>query len=199
MLCGKIHAVRIHVRALGRKIRNRDYENVDVHVFSIICGRAKERGMQYTKRILPPFLIPECNITLENVLEYLWSHRGEGIDYGRASLWLGAMDDRTIRQHVSLCRRMVAKGCLELCRMLATVPSYATVAEPGMGTPAVEYLQLLVEQADEAARRMGRGTVGARADPIWYVHAVYRCEKSRGEPAAPLNRVFWALQFFDTS
>ena len=70
MLCGEIHAVRIHA-VLMRKIRNRDFENVEIGVFSIVCGRAKEQGKQYTKRILPPFVIPECNITLENVLEQI--------------------------------------------------------------------------------------------------------------------------------
>ena len=180
-------------------MRDRDYENVDTRIFSIICSRAKQKRRQYTKRILPPFLIPECNVTLENVLEYLSRDSGEGIDYEQASSLLGALDDRTIRRHIGLCWMMLSKGCLELCGMLASIPSYATVAEAGMGTTALEYLQLLVEEANKASRRMGRGAVETTAGWIWYVHAVYRCEKSRGELAVPLNSVFWALQFLDTS
>lgn len=187
----RIHAVLI------RKVRNGDGENVDILIFSIICRRAKERGMQYTKRILPPFLIPECNITLENVLEYVHRRPGRKIDYERASLVMGAMDNRTIVRHLRLCRLMVAEGCLQLCRVLASLPSYATVPESGMGTPAVDYLDMLVEEADEAAMRMGRRSaeVGSAA----YLHAVYVAERSRNEPAVPLDRVFRGLQFFDTS
>ncbi len=196
MLCGEIHAVRIHA-VLVRKVRNRDFENVDILIFSIICQTAKERGSQYTKRILPPFLIPECNITLENVLEYVRSRPGRTIDYEQASLVLGAIDDRTIVRHLRLCRRMVAEGCLQLCRVLASLPSYATVPESGMGTPVVDYLDVLVEEADEAARRMGRR--GAAVGSATYLHAVYVAERSRNEPAVPLDRVFGNLQFFDTS
>lgn len=196
MLCGEIHAVRIHA-VLVRKVRNRDFENVDILIFSIICQTAKERGSQYTKRILPPFLIPECNITLENVLEYVRSRPGRKIDYEQASLVLGAIDDRTIVRHLRLCRRMVAEGCLQLCRVLASLPSYATVPESRMGTPVVDYLDVLVEEADEAARRMGRR--GAAVGSPTYLHAVYVAERSRNEPAVPLDRVFGNLQFFDTS
>ena len=198
MLCGEIHAVRIHA-VLMRKIRNRDFENVEIGVFSIVCGRAKEQGKQYTKRILPPFVIPECNITLENVLECVRRRPGEKIDYERASLMLGAMDNRTIGRHLRLCRLIVAEGCLQLCRILASVPSYATVPEAGMGIPAVDYLQVLVEEADEAARRMGRRVVGMGAGPICYAHALYVAERSRSDPEVSLNRVFWALPFLDTS
>ena len=198
MLCGEIHPVRIHA-VVVRKVRNRDGENVEIRIFSIVCQAAKERGSQYTKRILPPFVIPECNITVENVLEYLRTHPGERIDYERASMSLGAIDNRTIVRHLRLCRRMVGRGCLCLCETLASLPSYATVGDARMGTPALDYLEVLVEEADEAARRMGRGAVVLGADPIWYVHAVYRYEKSRSEPAVSLDRVFWALQFFDTS
>ncbi len=188
--------MRIHA-VLVRKMRNRDVENVDILIFSIICRTAKERGMQYTKRILPPFLIPECNITLENVLEYVRRRPGRKIDYERASLVMGAMDNRTIVRHLRLCRLMVAEGCLQLCRVLASLPSYATVPESGMGTPAVDYLDVLVEEADEAARRMGfrSATVGLTT----YVHAVYVAERSRGAPTVPLYRVFGTPPFFDTS
>ena len=189
----KIHAV------LVRKMRNRDGEDVDILIFSIICQKAKERGSQYTKRILPPFLIPECNITLENVLEYVRSRPGQKIDYERASLVMGATDNRTIVRHLRLCRRMVGQGCLQLCEILASLPSYATVPEARMGTPAVDYLDVLVEEADEAARRMGRAAAGTGADPICYVHAVFVAERSRSEAAVLLDRVLGDLQFFDTS
>ena len=198
MLCGEIHAVRIHT-VLMRKIRNRDGENVDIQIFAILCQAAKERGSQYTKRILPRFLIPECNITLENVLEYVRSHPGQKINYEQASLVLGAIDNRTIVRHLRLCRLMVAEGCVQLCEILASVPSYAAVPEARMGTPAVDYLDVLVEEADEAGRRMGHSSAGAAVDSPTYLHALYVAEGSRSESAVPLDRAFGGVQFFDTS
>ncbi len=70
LLCGQIHRLRVHAK-LVRKIRTGDEKNTVILIISIYCIIAEKRGLQYTKRILPPFVIPECNIILEYVLKYI--------------------------------------------------------------------------------------------------------------------------------
>jgi hypothetical protein len=101
--------VRIHA-VLGRKIRTEEEKNTEILIVSIYCERARARGRQYTKRILPVFVIPGCNITLENVLLYLGRHaEGEAIDYEEASYLLGSYDNRTIRRHVEAAWVMIGE------------------------------------------------------------------------------------------
>ncbi len=58
----------------------------------IFCNTAKKRGEQYTKRMLPAFVSPECNIMLSNVMEYVEQCPQERINYAKAQLILGAKD-----------------------------------------------------------------------------------------------------------
>ena len=109
LLCGERHGVRVHA-VLVRKIRTEEERNTEILIVSIYCERAREAGRQYTKRILPVFVIPGCNITLENVLLYLRRHtEGEQIDYEEAAYLLGSYDNRTIRRHVEAARLMIAE------------------------------------------------------------------------------------------
>jgi hypothetical protein len=71
LLCGEIHELRIHA-LLWRKIRSpEEVSNTDIIIIAIICLSAKKLGKQYTKRLLPPFVIPYCVIDREAVLAYL--------------------------------------------------------------------------------------------------------------------------------
>jgi len=101
-LCGEVHGLRIHA-VPWRNVRSPEVgENIEVTVISIICGRAKEAGGQYSKRILPPFLIPYCQIGRQGVLAYLGQFPDGKIVYRFGNELLGARDIRTIRRHVAL-------------------------------------------------------------------------------------------------
>jgi hypothetical protein len=111
--------VRIHA-LLVRKIRTEEEKNSEILIVSIYCERARELGWQYTKRILPAFVIPWCNITLENVLRYVWQHpRGEEIDYEQASYLLGSYDNRTIGRHIETAWVMIGEAKLRASERLA--------------------------------------------------------------------------------
>lgn len=142
-LCGEKHEVRVHA-VLVRKIRTEEEENTEILIVSIYCRRARESGRQYTKRILPVFVIPGCNITLENVLLYLRRHaEGEKIDYEEASYLLGSYDNRTIRRHVEAARLMIA----EVRRRAPGRPACLGVA----AEPIVVIHMVYVEFADSGA------------------------------------------------
>lgn len=186
--------MRVHA-ILVRKIRTKEEENTEILIISIYCIRAKKRGWQYTKRILPPFVIPECNIILEYVLRYIALYPDGSINYEEAGFILCTYDNRTIRRHILLAWHVIRKTSLHLSEFLSALPSYAQVPEPKVA-PRV-YLSLLVKEANRAAIRM-RGSRAEETKEVSYVHSVYVFEKCRNPPKTELNRVFHALLFFDT-
>ncbi len=196
-LCGEIHLLRVHA-ILIRKIRTGEEENTEILIFSIYCIRAKKKGWQYTKRILPLFVIPECNITLANVWRYIVRYPDGVIRYGEAGIILGSYDNRTIRRHILLVWHMIGSANLGLMEFLSALTGYAVVPELKAGESAYSHLALLVEQLNLTAVRMGE-TRCEVAPVVGYVHGVYVFEKSRSRPKTTSNRVFHALLFFDTS
>ena len=197
-LCGEIHEVKIHGYFL-RKVRNPEsWENEEIRIFAIFCKTAKGRGGQYTKRILPAFVSPECNIMVEYVLVYLARNPQQRINYEKASLILGAKDPRTIRKHILAGRKIIEKTTVELTRVLSGLPGFGRLPERKPGTTEHEALLATVDELNGAACRM-EGAVGSRVAAIGYVHAVYVFHRARNPPQTPLNHVLANLPFFDTS
>ena len=197
MLCDEIHTLRVHA-ILIRKIRTDEEINTDIFIFSIYCIRAKKRGWQYTKRILPPFVIPECNIMLVNVWDYIVGYPNDVIHYEEAGIILGTLDNRTIRRHIQLVWQMIGDTNVGLMGFLATLPGYAVLPELKPGGTAYSHLGLLVEQLNCAAVRMGEAC-GEAAARVNYIHGMYVLKKSRSWLKPTSNLVFHTLLFFDTS
>jgi hypothetical protein len=143
-------------------------------------------------------VIPECNITLVSVWHYISIYPDGSIHYEEAGFILGSYDDRTIRKHILLGWRMIEKANLSLTEVLSNLSSYAQVPELKAGESAYAYLSLLVEEADQAAVRMGENGDEPTAAVV-YVHVVYVFEKCRNPLKTALNRVFHTLLIFDTS
>ena len=184
---------------LWRTVRSPELgENTEVTIVSIICGRAKEAGRQYSKRILPPFVIPYCQITREGVLAYLHRFADGRVVYLVAAAMLGARDIRTIRRHVAMGLATIAAAGLELARLLSGLPAHGTLPQPQLNRSAGQYLEGLSQQMDRAARRAG-GSRGSEIRPIVYAHLVSVVARSPGPVATPLGRVLRAAVFHDTS
>jgi len=196
-LCGQIHEVRIHGYFI-RKVRDTDTaENVEITIFAIYCAVAKERNDQYTKRILPPFVTPECNIMLCNVMLYLAHNPEDKINYAKAQIMLGAHDPRTIRTHVLRGREMVEATTLQLTEVLSQEVGFGRIPElkPAMGVS--EQLQRTVDEVEAGVQRM-RGRGREPRSPGTYVHVVYCFHRARNELKVPLDRVLGAVGFDDT-
>lgn len=204
-LCGEIHAVRMHAY-LVRKIRNNEtWENEQITVLSIFCARARKKGDQYTKRILPGFVTPECNIMLWNVMKYVARHPGERINYAKAQMILGAKDRRTIGKHILSGRQIMEETNLELTQTLSGMPSFAYLPEQKPGVGIHERLTSTVDEIDRAVRRM-HGAGREKVPAIGYVHVAYAFDRARNpvkisgnSSKTPLNRVLSILAFHDTS
>ncbi|MBA7535720.1 hypothetical protein ES705_27978 [subsurface metagenome] len=143
-------------------------------------------------------MIPECNITLASVWHYIVLCPDGSIHYEKAVIILGTLDDRTIRKHILLGWRMIENAGLSLTEVLSNLSGYAHMPELKAGESACAYLSLLVEEADQAAVRMGENGDEPTAAVV-YVHVVYVFEKCRNPLKTALNRVFHTLLIFDTS
>ena len=173
-------------------------ENVVVTIVSIICRTAKEAGKQYSKRILPPFVIPYCQIGLEGVLTYLRRYPDGSLVYAAGLAMLGARDRRTIGRHIALGLQTIATASLELAELLSGLPAYASLPEAPLGQSPTEHLEELAQQVGRAARRAGHGSA-SEVPPIVYVHLASVFERSSGPLAVPSSCVLRAAVFHDTS
>jgi hypothetical protein len=197
-LCGDVHGLRIHA-LLWRKVRSpEEGENVEITIISIVCVRAKEAGKQYSKRILPPFVIPYCQIGREGVLAYLGRFPDGRIVYRIGNELLGARDIRTIRHHIAMGLATIAAAGLELARLLSGLPAHASLPEPQIKQSPGQYLEELSQQMARAARRAG-GSRGPEIPPIVYAHLLSVVDRSPGPVVTPLSRVLKAAVFHDSS
>ncbi len=168
-LCGQIHALKVHA-CLWRKVRSpAEAENVPIRVVSIICRAAKEAGKQYSKRILPPFVIPYCQIVRDGVAAYLRRYPDGSLVYAVGLELLGAWDRRTVRRHIGWALQLIGVACLQLAQLLSGLPAYATLPQPRLGqliaatiAPACSRWQ---ERGARAEPRVGMRTGGPRQEP----------------------------------
>ncbi len=183
---------------LVRLIRTGEERNSKILILAIYCLQAKRKGRQYTKRILPPFVIPECNITLENVLGYLDAHPGQPIDYDAASAGLGSYDERTLKRHIRAGVEIIQRAGVLAGELLALLSAYAHLPLMKVGATDLGNLWVLCGELLEVAHKVSGGPTRAVA-PAVFVHLVYVHSKSRNSLATPLNRVFREVAFTDTS
>ena len=118
--------------------------------------------------------------------------------YEKAGEILGTLDDRTIRKHILLGWRMIKKTNLRFHEFLATLYGYTQMPELKAGENAYTHLNLLVDEANQTAIRMGESVFEPTTIEC-YVHVVYVFEKCRKPIKTELNNALHALLFFDTS
>ena len=125
-------------------MRCADGRNHELVIVSLICQEAKQQHKQYTKRMLPWFVIPECNIRLDrvlNLLKLVERHPSGGmrLAYEQADAVIGSVCEHTIARHLKWARRLVAEGTLEASELVAAelVPFAALpeVRAGGRGLP----------------------------------------------------------------
>jgi hypothetical protein len=175
----------------------REAENVDITIVSIFCEAAKQAGKQYSKRILPPFVIPYCQIGREGVLRYLRQFPDGRLVYAQGLALLGARDKRTIRRHIALGLSWIGAAALELARLLSGLPAYGRLPQPRLSQSPTERLEELAHESERAAQRAGRTTT--EVPPLVYVHLVSLFERSRRPLPLSLSCVLRTVVIPDTS
>ena len=78
-------------------------------------------------------MIPEWNITPDNVLAMRIKNPEGKIDYDEASWLLGSYDKRTIRRHYNLINEILPKAIIVLVEYGGAIPTFASLpaSEPG--------------------------------------------------------------------
>jgi hypothetical protein len=180
-----------------RLVRTGEERNSKIFILAIYCLRAKRQGRQYTKRLLPPFVIPECNITLDNVLRYLEAHPGQPIDYDAASAALGSYDERTLKRHILAGVETIRRAGVLAGELLAFLSAYAHLPSMKVGDTELGNLGVLCGELHEVAQKVSGGPTRAVAHAV-FVHLVYVHSKCRKRLATALNRVFREVAFTDT-
>jgi hypothetical protein len=128
---------------VGRLVRsNLAYENISISIFVLFCPLSKIAGTQYTKRMLPPFVIPECNISLENSMQLLEQFPEKPIDYDRACQILGTCHEATVKRHYRLMNEMMQVGSNLLMTWLADHPLLSIMPTT---TPAITLFNFFMD------------------------------------------------------
>ena len=198
-LCSQIHHLYIHYY-VGRLIRDPATEkNVEIVICVIICYIAKGEGKQYTKRMIPPFVTPECNITLEHTFRMVAAMPG-GIDYKCAGKFLGTYCSRTIRHHYRMIVAYTEIAVSVMAEYLALIAPF--IRQPGQ--PPYEQLFTLFLSLSQAIHQAHLQRTGRPCDPpsaLLYIHPVYVSRKSRstGREKNLLNLVSCIRFYFDSS
>ena len=186
---------------VGRLVRNAStLENDEIVVCVIICHVAKRAGKQYTKRILPMFVIPECNIGLENVLEMYRAMPDGRIDYDCASKLLGTVCEKTMRRHYLMVVAYTEAAVSLLAEYLAlTAPFLSQPGQPPYEDLYAFFVLMMQAVCDSEVKRSGKQH--ALPPPTLFLHPVYVFYKSRSPWASekPLNLVSGIRFYFDTS
>lgn len=184
---------------LWRKIRSpEEASNTDIIIIAIICRKAKKLGKQYTKRILPPFVIPYCVICRGAVVEYLCRFPDGALHTQIASVMFGTVDAPTMRRHLRVVLTEIKTAALLIVRFLAEIPSLAKVPERKGNEAEWQYLCKTVEQMSRASV-MVRPDTAVMLPALVYVHAVSVYCRAKNPLLPPLSSLLRAFVFHDTS
>jgi len=200
LLCAQIHRLYIH-DYVGRLVRNAStYENDEIVVCVIICHTAQQAGKQYTKRMLPPFVTPECNISLENAVQMYRSMPDGRIKYDRASELLGTVCSKTVRRHYVMILSFTEVAVSLLAEYLAlSAPFTPLPGQPPYENLFMLFVSMMQAVCDSEVKRSGKNH--DLPPPTLYLHSVYVIIKSRASQGLekPLNLSFVIRFYFDTS
>ena len=120
----------------------------------IICRQAKALRRQYTKRLLPDFLIPYARMRLDKVVEAVGGKESGG-NLEQCCRILGCIDLRTARMHLRRLDEAVQEVALYLAeREAAAVHLHPAPSQLRPLTP-LERAEELLERQEEAHLRAG--------------------------------------------
>ena len=155
-LCGEVHPLVIH-SYVSRSYRDPDrLEDVWIHIVVALCAQAKALGRQYTKRLLPDFLIPYARMRLDKVVEAV-GEKESGSTLEECCRILGCIDLRTARMHLERIDEALKEVALTLAeRQAAAVHLYDHTHHP-RPLAALRRAEELLARQEEAHLRAGGG------------------------------------------
>lgn len=109
------------------------------------------QGKQYTKRILPEFLRPFCRIRLDLSMGFYTVNYTKSGKYNweAACAYLGCIDIRTAKRHITDIQVAVPIMILELTQVLSHKSGFVTDTSSSPDMPPASLLTLRVNQVRE--------------------------------------------------
>jgi len=151
-----VHPLVIHSYPSRSYRAPESQEDVWIKIPVRYCGLAKALGRQYTKRLLPDFLIPFSRMRLDKVVEAV-CEKESGSTLEECCRILGCIDLRTARVHLRKLEEAAKTAALTLAeRQAATVHLHSPGYHPRPLTPLGRLEELLARQ-EEALLRAGGG------------------------------------------
>jgi len=200
-LCGEVHELRLHGYP-SRLVRSHEtFENEEIRICVIYCATAKKQGWQYTKRILPPFVIPECNINLEQVLLMYAQNQDGPVDLEAACELLGTTCEKTIRRHFRMVAQMLEATVSDLATEVALEGPFVGLPDGEKPRSLWWLFRRLKKAVEQVVVERGGQQGAADGADSWYVHSVYVRIKWRGGRRNSHNpsKLSWRRSsFFDT-
>jgi len=120
----------------------------------ILCPVARAQKTQYTKRLLPEFLIPHSVIRLDNLLEAADLPESERSETVVCEL-IGCLDPRTARHQMRRLASAIEEVSLDLTERRAASPELGEAPQIKPGTPPGERLAILFDSEIRAGERAG--------------------------------------------
>ncbi len=128
----------------------------------IQCPAARKAGAQYTKRLLPDFLIPYSPVRLDRLLEAELMRREDRCSIEDCCSVLGCLEPHTVRTHLKRLYKTAASVSLQLSQWLAHSPQYARLPTADPGQCAVARLYSIHSIMVQAAGAAGRSVTSLR-------------------------------------
>jgi hypothetical protein len=121
----------------------------------ILCPVARAENVQYTKRLLPEFVIPHSVIRLDYLLEAADLAKTERSADAICEL-IGCVDARTARHQMRRLASAVETVSLDLTRRRAATLELGDLPQVSPGTPPWQRLAILFDAEVRAGERAGQ-------------------------------------------
>lgn len=197
-LCKTNHKFSNHGRVTRLVRDNNTYENVEITIFVLYCAVSKKAGKQYTKRMLPPFVIPECNITLENSWQLVEQFPQKPIDYDKACQILGTFYEETVKRHYQLITEVILNTINLIISWLAAYPLFGIMPTKHPANSLFSFFNKCFEELIAAQEKL-IGYTHSPAKVIFLQAYVMMVKKVRKSLNFPLNLNSIIRFLFDTS
>ncbi|MDY7029872.1 MAG: hypothetical protein SVR04_16390 [Spirochaetota bacterium] len=151
-----MHPLELH-SYVARSYRDPEsMENVWIEVPVRSCRRAKALGRQYTKRLLPDFLIPFARMRLDKVIE-AGKEKEQGSTVEKCCRIIGCNDLRTARMHLKRLEEAAKTVALVMAESQAAAVHLHGTDSPLRPLALFERLEKLLERQEEGQLRAGDG------------------------------------------
>jgi len=118
LLCNKIHPLKVHAYPYRCYRNSETGDNDRIRIIVIICEAARSLEKQYTKRLLPDFIVPNGVIRSDKVLDTL-QDKSDPLSIDDLCFLLGCVDSRTARRFINRVHNALERASLALAEKLS--------------------------------------------------------------------------------